>query len=51
MIVYMINGVSGKVIYKYFEKKVKLEDPVDIAFSEHYLVVSFMRKAPSSLNQ
>mmetsp|Transcript_34527 Transcript_34527/g.25620 ORF Transcript_34527/g.25620 Transcript_34527/m.25620 type:complete len:149 (-) Transcript_34527:500-946(-) len=51
VVVRVVNGVSGRVIYQYFEKRVDLKHEVDVAFSEHYLVLSFVRIAPSGLNQ
>ncbi len=42
-IVYLINGVSGKVVYKFFEKKVRLDQPLDMLLSENTFIISFFR--------
>lgn len=33
--VYLINGVTGRVIFNFFEKKVRLDLPIDLILSEH----------------
>ena len=46
---YLINGVSGKVMHKYIERKVKLSEPISVAFSENTLVVCLQRFGPNGL--
>lgn len=41
--VYVINGVSGNVVYKFSEKDVDTEHPIDIAVSEHFVVLALQR--------
>ena len=41
MLVYLINGVSGKIVYKYFERKVRLDEPIDMALSENIFILAF----------
>lgn len=48
--VYLVNGVSGRILYKFFEKKVRLDLPVSVVLSENTLVVSFQRATPSGLS-
>ena len=41
MIVYLVNGVSGKIVYKYFEKKVRLDQPIVMTLSENNFILAF----------
>jgi hypothetical protein len=41
--VYLINGVSGKVVYKFFEKKIRLDQSLDFVLTENLFVMSFFR--------
>jgi len=43
MIVYLVNGVSGKIVHKYTEKNVRFDLPLNIVLSEHIVVVAFHR--------
>jgi hypothetical protein len=43
LFIYLINGVSGKVIHKYFEKNVRLNLPIDFVLSENLFILSFQR--------
>ena len=43
LIIYLINGVSGKVVYKFFERKVRLDKDVDFLLCENTFVLSFLR--------
>ena len=43
MSVYVINGVSGNVVYKFSENNVDTEQAVDIAVSEHFVVLALQR--------
>jgi len=47
--VYLINGVSGKVIHKYFEKNVRLNLPIDFVLSENLFILSFQRQDMGTL--
>jgi hypothetical protein len=51
LVFYLINGVSGKVIYKFFEKKVRLDLHFDMLLSENTFITSFQRQTPSGLTQ
>jgi hypothetical protein len=46
--VYLINGVSGRILHKYIERKVRLDLPFDIVLSENIFVFSFQRQTPST---
>ena len=50
-IVYLVNGVSGRVLHRYSEAKVRLDKPLDIVLSEHIFVLAFQRQMPSGLAQ
>ncbi len=39
--VYLINGVSGKIIHKYLEKNVRLDLSIDFVLSENLFILSF----------
>jgi len=41
--VHVINGVSGKVVYKFAEQDIDAVAPVDMVFTENFLVVAFRR--------
>jgi hypothetical protein len=41
--VHVINGVSGKVVYKFAESDIDALAPVDMVFTENFLVVAFRR--------
>ena len=41
LIFYLINGVSGKIIYKFIEKKVRLDLSIDMILTENTFIVSF----------
>jgi hypothetical protein len=43
VIVYLINGVSGRVLHRYVERKVRLDLPFDIVLSENMFVFAFQR--------
>lgn len=49
LVFYLINGVSGKVVYKFYEKKVRLDLPIDMIMSENYFIATFMRQTASGL--
>lgn len=39
--VYLINGVSGKIIHKYMEKNARLDLSIDFVLSENLFILSF----------
>jgi hypothetical protein len=41
--VYLVNGVSGKVLHRYLEKMVRIDLPIDFALSENLFVLAFQR--------
>lgn len=41
--VHVINGVSGKVVYKFSEDDIDALAPIDMVFTENFLVVAFKR--------
>jgi len=43
MIIYLVNGVSGKVVYKFFEKKVRLDLPLDMILCENIFIMALQR--------
>ena len=50
VIVYLVNGVSGKVIHRYLERKVRLDQPIDFVLSENLFVLAFQRQAANGLS-
>lgn len=51
LILYLINGVSGKVINKFIETKVRLDLPIDMILCENNFIVTFQRSSLSGLTQ
>ena len=51
LVVYLINGVSGRVIYKYFEKKIRFDMPISAAISENVFILAFQRQSSNGLSQ
>ena len=45
--VYIINGVSGKIVYKFQESNVTPGEPIDMYLSENYFVLTFKRSSSS----
>jgi len=45
--IYIINGVSGKVVYKFQLADVCLGEPIDMFLSENYFVLAFKRASQS----
>lgn len=45
--IYIINGVSGKVAYKFTQADVSLGEPIDMFLSENYFVLAFKRASQS----
>lgn len=41
--VYIINGISGKVVYKFHEASVVTASPIDMVLSENYFILAFYR--------
>lgn len=41
--VYLINGISGKVIHRYFEKNARIDLHIDFVLSEHLYILAFQR--------
>lgn len=48
LVIYLVNGVSGKVIHRYLEKNVRIDLSLDIVLSEHLYVVAFQRQQSAS---
>ena len=44
LIVYLINGISGKILHRYQEKRVRLDLIVDFVLSEHLFILAFQRQ-------
>jgi hypothetical protein len=49
LIVYLINGVSGKVLHRYYEKRVRLDLTIDFVLSENIFILSFQRQEATGL--
>lgn len=47
--VYLINGVSGRVVYKFFERKVRFDLPIDMIMSENMFILAFQRESANGL--
>lgn len=45
--VYIINGVSGKIVYKFQESNVTPGEPIDMYLSENFFVLAFKRSSTS----
>lgn len=41
--IYIINGISGKVVYKFSIDNVSSEHPIDMILSENQFVLAFKR--------
>jgi hypothetical protein len=44
LIVYLINGISGKIVHRYLEKRVRLDMTIDFVLSEHLFILAFQRQ-------
>jgi hypothetical protein len=42
--VYIINGISGKIVYKFKEKDIDVQKPIDMVIAENYCITSFVRR-------
>lgn len=51
LVVYLINGVSGKVLHRYLERNVRLDQAINMVLSEHIVVVAFQRQGQSLSQQ
>ena len=51
MSVYVINGVSGKIVYKFSEQDVDASEPIDMVIAENFLVCSFKRLQAGQLSR
>lgn len=45
--IYIIDGVSGKIVYKFSEAGVAQNEPTDMILSENYFLLAFKRAAKS----
>jgi hypothetical protein len=43
--IYIINGVSGKIVYKFSIPDISSEHPIDMLLQEHQLVLSYKRQS------
>lgn len=50
LFVYLINGISGKVIHRYLEKRVRLDLTIDFVLSEHLFILAFQRQDINGLS-
>jgi len=41
--VYIVNGISGKMVYKFHEQSVVAASPIDMVLSENYFILAFYR--------
>ena len=41
LIVYLVNGVSGKLLHKFFERKVRWDHPLVMVLSENLFILAF----------
>jgi len=46
--IYIINGISGKVVYKFHESSVVTKSPIDMVLSENYFILTFYRASQKS---
>lgn len=45
--VFILNGISGKIVYKFQHGGISIGDPIDMFLSENYLIVAFKRASKS----
>ena len=45
--IYIINGVSGKVVYKFQQNGISPGEPIDMFLSENYFLLAFKRASKS----
>ncbi len=50
LFVYLINGISGKVLHRYLEKRVRLDLTVDFVLSENLFILAFQRQDITGLS-
>jgi len=43
--IYIINGVSGKIVYKFKEQGIAANEPIDMFLNENYLILAFRRSS------
>lgn len=46
--VYVLNGISGKVVYKFHESSVVTASPIDMVLAENYFILTFYRASYKS---
>lgn len=46
--IYIIDGVTGKIVHKFTEASVTPNEPVDMLLSENYFILAFKRASRSS---
>jgi hypothetical protein len=49
--VFIINGISGKVVYKYKETNINTKRPIDMVIAENFCVTSFVRTSQTTAAQ
>jgi len=45
--IYIINSVSGKVVYKFKEKNIAAGEPTDMFLTENYFILAFRGESDS----
>lgn len=50
LFVYLINGISGKVLHRYLEKRVRLDLTIDFVLSENLFILAFQRQDVTGLS-
>ena len=50
LIVYLVNGVSGKLLHKFFERKVRWDHPLVMVLSENLFILAFQRSTANGLS-
>jgi hypothetical protein len=50
LFVYLINGISGKILHRYLEKRVRLDLTVDFVLSENLFILAFQRQDVTGLS-
>ena len=41
--IFIINGISGKIVYKFSEKNVSLNESIDMLLADNYFILAFKR--------
>jgi hypothetical protein len=46
--IFVVNGITGKIIYKFQESSVATKEPIDMLLEENFFILTFKRQAKGS---